>query len=206
MTYAVGPPYRTVLRTCFTLPSLHFILCLSLDYQINMHALSCYSTVELSCRSNHADMNPVRLLCVIFLITLVAVEGFFPKSLSITRNIMEGREPTTLRASEASDGSQSRKFCLNVNVFVKPERREDFLKAIAVNSAGTLSNEPLNISYIWGESTTEKNTFHFQEQFKGEEGFIAHTNSPHFAVWKEFADAEDSPFWKPPVVVFFETQ
>lgn len=117
----------------------------------------------------------------------------------------ECRETTALHASGPNTGSEGKRFCLNVNVFVKPERREDFLKAIAINSAGTLSNEPLNISYIWGESTTEKNTFHFQEQFKGEEGFIAHTNSPHFAIWKEFADAEDSPFWKPPVVFFFET-
>ena len=152
-------------------------------------------------------MNPVCLLCAIFLITLTSVEGFFPKSLPITRNTMsESRETTSLHAAGPNAGYEGKRFCLNVNVFVKPERREDFLKAIAVNSAGTLSNEPLNISYIWGESTTEKNTFHFQEQFRGEEGFIAHTNSPHFAVWKEFADAEDSPFWKPPVVVFFETQ
>jgi quinol monooxygenase YgiN len=49
-----------------------------------------------------------------------------------------------------------------VNVFVKPERREEFLKVIAGNAAGTRSNEPLNLSYTWGESTTEKNTFHFQ--------------------------------------------
>jgi hypothetical protein len=55
-----------------------------------------------------------------------------------------------------------KKFCVSVNVFVKPERREEFLKVIAGNAAGTRSNEPLNLSYTWGESTTEKNTFHFQ--------------------------------------------
>ena len=152
-------------------------------------------------------MNPACLFCAIFLTTLAVVEGFFTKSLPISRNFMsECRETTTSLASGPNTGSEGKRFCLNVNVFVKPERREDFLKAIAINLAGTLSKEPLNISYSWGESTTEKNTFHFQEQFKGEEGFIAHTNSPHFAIWKEFADAEDSPFWKPPVVVFFETQ
>mmetsp|Transcript_30937 Transcript_30937/g.29556 ORF Transcript_30937/g.29556 Transcript_30937/m.29556 type:complete len:142 (+) Transcript_30937:38-463(+) len=97
-----------------------------------------------------------------------------------------------------------KKFCVNVNVFVKPERRVEFLKVIAGNAAGTRSNEPLNLSYTWGESTTEKNTFHFQEQFKGKEGFDYHTQSPHFGAWAAFADAEDSPFWKPPVVFFFE--
>jgi quinol monooxygenase YgiN len=70
--------------------------------------------------------------------------------------------------------------------------------------SGTLTTEPLAISYVWGESTTEKNTFHFQEQFKGKAGFDAHTLSPHFLVWSKFADAEDSPFWKPPTAIFFE--
>lgn len=36
----------------------------------------------------------------------------------------------------------------------------------------------------------EQNTFHFQEQFMGEEGFVAHTQAKHFDVWKQFADAE----------------
>lgn len=151
-------------------------------------------------------MNPVTLLlCVILLVTSTVVDSFFSKTLQISRNKMS---EISLNAAGTGDSNEykGKRFCLNVNVFVKPERREAFLKAIAINSAGTLSNEPLNISYLWGESTTEKNTFHFQEQFKGEEGFIAHTNSPHFATWKEFADAEDSPFWKPPVVFFFETQ
>lgn len=115
------------------------------------------------------------------------------------------KDQTHLHASNSDASPVMKKFCLNVNLYVKPERREEFLKTIAINSAGTLSNEPLNISYTWGESTTEKNTFHFQEQFKGEEGFLAHTNAPHFATWKAFADAEDTPFSKPPVVFFFET-
>ena len=50
--------------------------------------------------------------------------------------------------------------------------------------------EPLNVAYTWGESVNEPNTFHFQEQFMGEEGFVAHTQAPHFDVWKQFADAE----------------
>ena len=102
--------------------------------------------------------------------------------------------------------SQVKKYCLNVNLYIKPERREDFIKTIRINTAGTRTNEPLNCMYLWGESTTEKNTFHFQEQFYGKEGFLAHENAPHFAVWKQFADAkgDDSPFSKPPVIHFFE--
>ena len=145
-----------------------------------------------------------RLVLALFL-GLVSVQAFFHGSLLPVRARMSAPGETALHASGSSADSTAKKFCLNVNLFVKPERREEFLKVIAINSAGTLSDEPLNISYTWGESTTEKNTFHFQEQFKGKEGFDAHTSSPHFAVWAKFADAEDSPFWKPPVVFFFET-
>ena len=142
---------------------------------------------------------------ILILSAILAVQGFFQGHKVPSRIMASQRTSSGLSASESDAAPTMKKFCLNVNLYVKPERREEFLKTIAINAAGTLSNEPLNISYTWGESTTEKNTFHFQEQFKGEEGFQAHTNSPHFAIWKEFADAEDSPFWKPPVVFFFET-
>ena len=84
----------------------------------------------------------------------------------------------------------AKKYCVNVNLYVKPERREEFLRVIRINAQGTRTKEPLNIAYTWGESVNEPNTFHFQEQFMGEEGFVAHTQAPHFEVWKQFADAE----------------
>jgi (4S)-4-hydroxy-5-phosphonooxypentane-2,3-dione isomerase len=146
------------------------------------------------------------LLFATFLFSVSSLQAFLLGSRIPFRSIMSAdKDQTQLHASNSDANPVIKKFCVNVNLYVKPERREEFLKVIAINSAGTLSNEPLNISYTWGESTTEKNTFHFQEQFKGEEGFLAHTNMPHFATWKVFADAEDSPFWKPPVVFFFET-
>ena len=142
------------------------------------------------------------LLAAILIVT--NVHGFFQGPLRSFK-VMASRDVTSLLAAEEGTGGSYKKFCVNVNLYVKPERREEFLKVIAINSAGTLANEPLNISYTWGESTTEKNTFHFQEQFKGKEGFDAHTQSPHFAVWQQFTDSEDSPFWKPPSVIFFES-
>lgn len=100
---------------------------------------------------------------------------------------------------------QAKKYCVSVNLYVKSEHREEFLRVIRINSAGTRTQEPLNHMYMWGESTTEPNTFHFQEQFLGEEGFVAHTQAPHFQVWAKFADVEgdNSPFWRPPEVKFF---
>ena len=94
-------------------------------------------------------------------------------------------------------------FCLNVTLYVRPERREEFIACIEQNQRGTLETEPLARLYEWGESTTEPNTFHFQEQYDGKEGFDAHQTMPHFQVWEQFAATE--PFSKPPEIQFFTT-
>jgi len=93
-------------------------------------------------------------------------------------------------------------YCLNVNVFVKPERRSDFLKCIRENQKGTVTTERLNKQYVWGESVNEPNTFHFHEEFYGREGFEAHTRTPHFTEWRKFVDTD--PFTKDPELVFYE--
>ena len=93
-------------------------------------------------------------------------------------------------------------YCLNVQLDVKTERREEFLKCIRANQYGTLTTEPLAVTYIFGEDETTPNTFHFFEQYLGKEGFVAHTESPHFAAWEEFASSE--PFTAPPKVSFYK--
>ena len=78
-------------------------------------------------------------------------------------------------------------YCLNVQLCIKPERRDEFLATIKANQAGTLSKEPLAVTYLFGEDETTPNTFHFHEKYKGRAGFEAHTKAPHFAVWETFA-------------------
>jgi (4S)-4-hydroxy-5-phosphonooxypentane-2,3-dione isomerase len=98
-------------------------------------------------------------------------------------------------------------YCLNVNLYPKPQVREEFLKVIANNKIGTDSNEPLCLQYVYGENTETPHAFHFHEEYAGEdhgkEGFIAHTKAPHFAAWEAFANTGE-PFSKPPVVNFFK--
>jgi len=100
-----------------------------------------------------------------------------------------------------SDGTHEI-FCVNVNLYIKTERRDQFIDLIKKNEIGTL-NEPLAIQYFWGENINEKNLFHFQEQFKGKIGFDEHKLTPHFRAWEEFASNEDSPFAKSPEVFTF---
>ena len=94
------------------------------------------------------------------------------------------------------------KFCLNVKLCIKPERRVEFIECIQNNQKGTLQTEPLAIEYVWGEDTSEPHTFHFFEKYEGRQGFEAHQSTPHFAAWEEFASTE--PFTSPPVVQFYE--
>ena len=66
-------------------------------------------------------------------------------------------------------------YCLNVNLYIKQERRDEFLKVIKQNAQGSRTNEPKCRLYIYGESTTSPNTFHFQEIYDDKDGFIQHT-------------------------------
>jgi quinol monooxygenase YgiN len=93
-------------------------------------------------------------------------------------------------------------FRLNVTICVKSERRDDFIKCILNNQRCTLSNEPLAISYVFGEDTMTPNTFHFVEAYKGERGFEEHKASPHFAEWEKFAST--NPFTAAPKIHFFK--
>jgi quinol monooxygenase YgiN len=111
---------------------------------------------------------------------------------------------TTISGAKLAE-NEPKKFGLNVTVKVKPERREEFLRTLTINHQGTLTNEPLVRVYTWGESIDTPNTFHVQEQYLGEEGFLAHAGSDHFIPFKEFSSGNpDSPYTEPPTFSFFQ--
>ena len=97
-------------------------------------------------------------------------------------------------------------FCLNVELCIKPEIREDFLQVISINKKGS-DEEPLCSQYHYGESISTPNSFYFHEEYigidGGKEGFDAHAIAPHFQVWENFAGKKPEPFTKPPVVSFY---
>lgn len=98
-------------------------------------------------------------------------------------------------------------YCLNVELCIDPDRRDEFFKVIENNAKGSNNDEPLCKQYDWGESTSTPNTFYFHEQYEGndggKEGFDAHAAAPHFQIWETFAGT--NPFTKPPVVSFYRT-
>lgn len=97
-------------------------------------------------------------------------------------------------------------FCLNVQLDVKAELREEFLRVIQ-NNAINSNKEQLCLQYIYGEDENVANRFHFHEQYKGKdggrEGFDAHTTMEHFKLWEEFTQLD--PFTQPPIVDFFRS-
>ena len=118
------------------------------------------------------------------------------------------RFPTANDFKMAHDGHEAKvinvkgTLCLNVEICIKPEVREQFIAVIQQNKAGS-DAEPLCRQYSWGESS-QFNKFHFHEQFdEGEVGLVAHLAGDHFRVWEEFAQMEGGPFEKPPVVQKF---
>ena len=93
--------------------------------------------------------------------------------------------------------------CLNVRMTVRPERRDEFLRSILADQAGTLANEPLARAFVVGEDIHDHNTFYLHEQYVGAAGFEAHKAAPHFAPWQAFVDTE--PFVGPLHVDFFDS-
>ena len=112
------------------------------------------------------------------------------------------RAPPPAMANAVTNGLVINKFCLNVKLCVKPERRSEFIECIQSNQKGTLATEPLALEYVWGEDMAEANTFHFYEKYQGRQGFEAHQATEHFAAWERFAATE--PFTAQPVISFYE--
>jgi quinol monooxygenase YgiN len=112
----------------------------------------------------------------------------------------DARRNSEVFMSSSNDDGSAPIVALNVILRIKPEVRDKFLEVILNNQKGTEDKElePLALEYIFGEDTSEPNTFHFHEKYLGEEGIAAHNAAPHFLVWEDFA--QTNPFTSPPEV------
>ena len=87
--------------------------------------------------------------------------------LLILSRVIDPKVKKMVSTNLGADQDAKKPYCLNVNLYVKPDRREEFLACIKANQSGTLTSEPLALRYDWGESATEPNTFHFHEMYEG---------------------------------------
>lgn len=92
-------------------------------------------------------------------------------------------------------------FCLNANLYIRPERREEFLRVIESARSQSI-REPLCAEYNFGESIETSNTFHVHQEYIGDdggkEGFELHADTPHYQRWKDFSNHQE-PFTEEPV-------
>ena len=83
-------------------------------------------------------------------------------------------------------------FALVVSLRVKPERREEFLKAAQEDSRGSREDEPGCLTFDVIQDTADPNHYYFYEVYRDEEAFKEHSkvpHSPHYRVWREAVEA-----------------
>lgn len=78
-------------------------------------------------------------------------------------------------------------FSLVVQLQVQPERREEFLAAIAANAAASVRDEPGCLRFDVGAVADDETRFVLYELYTDAAAFEAHRRAPHFARWREAA-------------------
>ncbi|CAB9502105.1 Homocysteine S-methyltransferase 1 [Seminavis robusta] len=96
-----------------------------------------------------------------------------------------------------------RLFCLNANLHVRPEHRQEFLQLLEHARSESIQ-EPLCVEYQFGESLTTPNSFHVHQAYMGDnggkEGFDKHATTQHYQKWNDFSkDENKDPFVTKPV-------
>ena len=96
------------------------------------------------------------MVAAVHMLSLAALSlsaaGFFASSATLSRTADAGRAGTPISLANAVTNGMlpGSKFCLNVKLCVRPERRDEFIACIRDNQKGTLSTEPLAVEYVWG--------------------------------------------------------
>lgn len=80
-------------------------------------------------------------------------------------------------------------IALIVRLDVYPERLDQFLVAIEENAARSFLDEPGCRYFDVTQDTTRPTHFMFYELYDNEAAIEAHRKAPHFAKWREAADA-----------------
>ena len=80
-------------------------------------------------------------------------------------------------------------FVLVVSLKVKPERREEFLRAAQEDSRGSRDDEQDCLRFDVIEDQAEPNHFYFYEVYRSEAALEAHRAAPHYQVWAQAVQA-----------------
>ena len=75
-------------------------------------------------------------------------------------------------------------YVVCIHVHVKPEHREDFLRASTDNARHTAA-EPGNLRFDVLQQVEDPNRFLLYEAYRDEAGMQAHKETPHYARWRD---------------------
>lgn len=70
-----------------------------------------------------------------------------------------------------------------VSVRVKPERRDDFLRAIEEDGRGSRDDEPGCLRFDVLQDRDDPDRYYFYEVYRDEAALEAHRAAPHYQVW-----------------------
>lgn len=77
-------------------------------------------------------------------------------------------------------------ICMLIEVHVKPERIDEFLKVIKHDAVHSEQDEPGCLRFDVLRDTEDPHKFYFYEVYKDEAARLAHRQMPHYAGWGEF--------------------
>lgn len=80
-------------------------------------------------------------------------------------------------------------YALIVSLKVKPERREEFLSAAAEDGRGSREDEPGCLRFDVLQDAADPDHFFYYEVYRDEAAYKAHTEAPHYQVWRAAVEA-----------------
>ena len=75
-------------------------------------------------------------------------------------------------------------YVVCVHVHVKPENRDDFIRASRENASNTIQ-EPGNLRFDVIQQTDDPNRFMLYEVYRDESAMQAHKETAHYAAWRD---------------------
>ena len=76
-------------------------------------------------------------------------------------------------------------YVVCVQVHVKPEHVDDFIRVSEANFKGTRSAEPGNVRWDLLRAEDDPTRFFIYEVYRVKEDFSIHQQTPHYLKWKE---------------------
>ena len=80
-------------------------------------------------------------------------------------------------------------LALIVSLRIKPDRRDEFLRAIEEDGRGSREDEPGCLRFDVLQDAADPNHYFFYEIYRDEAALEAHRAAPHYQIWRAAVEA-----------------